>query len=63
MPTAKRRAPQGMQSDKPVAVRFKPEEKQQLTELAERDGRTQGGFVRAVYLLGLEQYKARNGLD
>ncbi len=62
MTTPKRRAPTGMQSDKPVAVRFTPAEKQELIAIAQRESRTQGSMTRVIYLLGLEQFKASRGL-
>ncbi|WP_337881748.1 hypothetical protein [Chromobacterium haemolyticum] len=51
-----------MQSDKPVAVRFTPAEKQELIAIAQRESRTQGSMTRVIYLLGLEQFKASRGL-
>ncbi|TCP13790.1 hypothetical protein EV683_10535 [Crenobacter luteus] len=51
-----------MQSDKPVAVRFSPEEKDELVELCQREDRTQGSMVRIIYLIGLMHYKAARGL-
>ncbi|MCG9100477.1 hypothetical protein [Laribacter hongkongensis] len=46
-----------MQSDKPVAVRFSPEEKDELIRLAQRDNRTQSSMARHIYLIGLRIYK------
>ncbi|ASJ24334.1 hypothetical protein [Laribacter hongkongensis] len=57
MNAPRKRAPRGMQSDKPVAVRFSPEEKEELIKLAQRDNRTQSSMARHIYLIGLRIYK------
>ncbi|MBN3005601.1 hypothetical protein JW897_17855 [Chromobacterium alkanivorans] len=51
-----------MQSDKPVAVRFTPEEKAELQELSQREDRTMSSMVRIIYLIGLAHFKASRGL-
>lgn len=56
--TPKRRAPQGMESDKPVAVRLSPEEKAELAELSRQEGRFKSSMMRIIYLRGLEVFKA-----
>lgn len=62
MSTSKRRAPEGVETDLPVPVRFMPEERTEVIRLAEQDGRTRGSFVRMVYLLGLAEWKQQRGL-
>lgn len=56
--TPKRRAPQGMESDKPVAVRLSPEEKAELAELSRQEDRSKSSMMRIIYLRGLEVFKA-----
>lgn len=58
MMTSKRRSPQGMQSDKPVAVRFTADEKAELVELCHQEDRTQSSMVRIIYQHGLAAFKA-----
>ncbi|WP_145964116.1 hypothetical protein [Chromobacterium phragmitis] len=62
MTTPKRRAPQGMQSDKPVPVRFSTEEKEELAEIADLENRSNASMVRIIYLMGLPHFKAARGL-
>lgn len=62
MTTPKRYAPRGMQSDKPVAVRFRMEEKAELQALSQHEDRTMASMVRLIYLIGLAQFKASRGL-
>lgn len=62
MTKPKRRSPDGLQSDKPVAVRFTEDEKAELEELSRQEDRTKSSMVRIIYLMGLEQFKANRGL-
>ncbi|SUX30173.1 hypothetical protein [Chromobacterium vaccinii] len=57
-----RRSPAGLQSDKPVAVRFTEDEKAELLELSRKEYRTMSSMVRIIYLLGLEQFKDSRGM-
>lgn len=63
MSTPKRRAPDGVEKDLPVPVRFMPEERKEVIQLSKLDGRTYGSFVRMIYLLGLAEWKRQRGLD
>lgn len=62
MPTTpsatKRRAPKGVVTDKPVAVRFLPVEREELKELAAEQQRTLSAMTRIATMRGVAVMKA-----
>lgn len=61
-PVAKKRAPNGCVSDKPVPVRFMGDEREVVSGIAADEQRTLGGTVRLLALMGLEVYRANGNL-
>jgi hypothetical protein len=51
------RAPKGVESRKPVAMRLKPEEKSELETMAAFQERSVGSLARLIYLKGLDALK------
>lgn len=58
MTTPRSRAPNGVMSDKPVAMRLKATEKADLVTMAEQQNRSESSLARLIYLRGLEAMKA-----
>lgn len=53
------RAPDGIVTDKPIALRFLPDELKQVKELAEADKRPLANMCRLLVLRGLEDFKRK----
>lgn len=56
------RAPNGVESRKPVAMRLKPAEKSELETMAAYQERSIGSLARLIYLKGLDALK-REGTE
>lgn len=52
-------APRGLQSDKPVLVRYFPEERSALEQEAKVEGRSISSYVRIATKIGMEVLKER----
>lgn len=50
-------SPRGLQSDKPVAVRYFAEERAELAKEAKADGRSLSSYVRIASKVGMEVLK------
>lgn len=59
-PPIKRRSPRGTVTDKPVAVRLLPSERQQLEEVAAKEQRCLSNMARLLMLQGLAAYADKN---
>lgn len=57
-----RRAPNGVDSKKPVAMRLRPQEKAELEAMAELESRSAASLARLIYLKGLDAMK-REGTE
>lgn len=55
---ASRYAPRGIQKDKPISVRFLPDERVEIVEGALDEGRSAGAFTRLMTLKGLAMWRA-----
>lgn len=53
------RAPDGVVTAKPIALRFLPEELEQVKEVAEADRRPLANMCRLLVLRGLEDFKRK----
>jgi hypothetical protein len=51
-------APRGVEKDKPITVRFMPDERAQLVDEAAKESRSTGAFTRLMTIKGLEAWKA-----
>jgi hypothetical protein len=51
-----RRSPKGVVSDKPVAVRFLPGERDQIQAIAMKESRCLSNMTRQLVLMGLQAY-------
>lgn len=52
-----RRAPRGVVTDKPVPVRFLPNERAELSAEAQADNRSLASFTRLMALRGFSDYR------
>ena len=57
--TTQRRAPRGVVTDKPVPVRFMPEERTEFQRMAAADDRSLAAFTRLMALRGLADFKRK----
>ena len=55
---ASRYAPRGLEKGKPLTVRFLPEERDEIMEVAAKDDRSAAAFTRLMALKGLALWKA-----
>lgn len=55
---ASRYAPRGIQKDKPVSVRFLPEERVKFVASAKDEGRSTGAFTRLMAIKGYALWEA-----
>ena len=58
MTTPRSRAPNGVMSDKPVAMRLTADEKAGLGDMAQQQNRSKSSLARLIYLRGLQAMKA-----
>lgn len=59
--STQRRAPRGVLTDKPVPVRFMPEERAEFQRMAAADTRSLAAFTRLMALRGLADFKRKDG--
>lgn len=59
-PEHKQRSPNGTVNDKPVSVRFLPDERQQIQEIAAKEHRCLSNMTRLLVLQGLKAYGTSN---
>lgn len=53
----RRRSDAGVDNDRPIALRLKPEERQTITALADADNRSMAAICRLALLAGLPKLK------
>ncbi|MEX0738159.1 MAG: hypothetical protein WD071_02340 [Pseudohongiella sp.] len=56
-PGSSHRAPDGVLTAKPIALRLMPEERAQLEKAALAEGRSMASQARMFFLCGLDQYQ------
>lgn len=59
-PEHKQRSPRGTVNDKPVSVRFLPEERAAIQEIAAQEHRCLSNMTRLLVLQGLKSYRTGN---
>lgn len=59
-PEHKQRSPRGTVNDKPVSVRFLPEERAAIQEIAAQEHRCLSNMTRLLVLRGLKSYRTGN---